>query len=84
MLDTGKKVPVDPIPVDDGNICARLNGGRLEGYAVSKDHLPERIYMRYAAHFATCESRERPPQKPAPEPLPTLFDIPTTQGEPTA
>lgn len=74
MTATGNRVPVDPIPVDDGNICARLNGGRLEGYAVSKDHPAERIYMRYASHFATCVSRGRSPEKPAPEPLPTLFD----------
>lgn len=84
MTDTGKKVPVDPIPVDDGNICARTNGNQLEGYAISKTRPAERIYTRYAAHFATCASRERPAPKPPAEPVPTLFDTPTQQGEPTA
>lgn len=75
MTATGNRVPVDPIPVDDGNICARANGTHLEGYAVSKDHPPERIYMRYASHFATCSSRERPaPKPPAEDPL-LLFDL---------
>lgn len=74
MTATDKRVPVDPIPVDDGNICARLNGKRLEGYAVSKDHPAERIYTRYASHFATCASRERPAPKPETELPPTLFD----------
>jgi hypothetical protein len=82
MVETGKSVPVDPIAVPDGNVCARWvarSGGgpaRLTGYVISKDRPPEPGYTRYAAHFGTCVDRPRPgqPRKPKPVPPATLFD----------
>lgn len=76
MTDTGRAVPADPIPVDDGNVCARYSGTKLVGYVISKQRPPESGYTRYAAHFGTCPDRQRPgkPAKPAPAPMPTLFD----------
>jgi hypothetical protein len=75
MTDTGKALPVDPIPDDEGNVCARaIGGGRLVGYVISEAHPAERGYTRFAAHFATCPSRVKAPKPPAPEPAPTLFD----------
>lgn len=74
MTDTGRKVPVDPIPVDEGNVCARLVGNQLQGYVISKDRPPERPYTRYMTHHATCPDRPRSAPKPKPEPPPTLFD----------
>ena len=77
MTATDKKVPVDPIPVDDGNVCARAAGNQLRGYVISAEHPAQAGYTRFAAHFGTCDARERPAPKPKPEPAPTLFD-----GEP--
>ena len=75
MTDTGKNVPVDPLPVDDGNVCARaVGGGRLVGYVISAARPAERGYTRFAAHFGTCPSREKAAPKPKTEPAPTLFD----------
>jgi hypothetical protein len=85
MTATGKPVPVDPMPVDDGNVCARqVSPTRKEGYVISKDKPPNPSYTRFAAHFGTCDSRPRPAPKPKTEPAPTLFDIPTQQGRTTA
>ena len=81
MQATGKRIPVDPIPNDVGTVCARLVGNQLQGYVISRDHPHERIYTRYTAHYGTCPDRQRPAPKPKTEPAPTLFDIPTQQGE---
>lgn len=82
MTATGNKVPVDPIPDDNGTVCARLVGNHLEGYVESAARLYERPYTRYTAHFGTCPDRPRPAPKPKAEPDPTLFEVPTQQGEP--
>lgn len=74
MDATGKRIPVDPIPNDVGTVCARLVGNQLQGYVVSKDHPYERPYVRYIAHFGTCDGQPRPAPKPKTEPAPTLFD----------
>lgn len=84
MLDTGRSVPVDPIPDDTGTVCARLVGNQMQGYVESKDRPYERPYIRYVAHFGTCPDRPPTAPKPRTEPAPTLFDTPTTQGEPDA
>ena len=76
MTATSKSVPVDPIPVDDGNVSALTRpGGRLVGYVISEAHPPRPDYSRYAAHFGTCPSRQKTAPKPAPEPAPTLFEV---------
>ena len=74
MAATGKRVPVDPIPDDNGTVCARLVGNQLQGYVVSRSRPYERPYTRYTAHFGTCADRPRPAPKPKAEPAPTLFD----------
>jgi hypothetical protein len=83
MVATSKRIPVDPIPNDAGTVCARLVGKQLQGYVISKDHPAERIYTRYVAHYGTCADRPRSAPKQKPAPAPTLFDIPTQQGEPS-
>lgn len=77
MTTTGKKVPVDPIPDDEGTVCARLVGSQLHGYVISKDRPYQRIYTRYTTHYSTCPDRPRAAPKPRPEPAATLFDTPT-------
>jgi hypothetical protein len=74
-MPTGRRVPVDPIPNDEGTVCGRLIGTQLHGYVISKDHPWEKPYTRYVAHFATCSDRPRPkPKPPAEDPL-LLFDL---------
>ncbi|WP_020385942.1 hypothetical protein [Kribbella catacumbae] len=80
MVYTDKRLPVDPIPVADGNVSARLVGNQLHGYVISDAHPHGAPNHRYAAHHGSCPDRPRP--KPRPAPPPTLFDLPTTQGEP--
>lgn len=78
MVATDRQLPCDPIPVPDGNVCARQVGARLHGYVISDEHPPNPQYQRYAAHFATCTDRaDRRQPKPRPAPPPTLFDQPT-------
>lgn len=75
MVDTKRPLPVDAIPVADGNVCARLIGNRWHGYVISADRPANPQMRRYAAHFGTCPDRvDR--RKPAPEPPPALFDLP--------
>jgi hypothetical protein len=75
MTYTGKRIPVDPIPVADGNVSARLIGNQLHGYVISAEHPHGAPNTRYAAHFGTCPDRPKAPAKPKPEPAPTLFDL---------
>lgn len=79
MAATGKPLPCDPIPVADGNVCARRIGNRLHGFVISAERPANPTMQRYAAHFGTCPDR-RDVKKPAPQAPPTLFDLP--QGDP--
>lgn len=75
MTATGRPMPIDPIAVVDGNVCARRGlDGKLHGYVISAEHPPQDGWRRWAAHFGTCPDRNRPEPRPAPEPPPTLFD----------
>lgn len=65
-LDTGKAMPVDPVPVlDRGNVCARRLGNELNGYVVSKDHPADPLFLRFLPHHASCEALKN---KQTPEP----------------
>jgi hypothetical protein len=75
MIATGKRLPVDPIPVDDGNVSARLVGQNHHGYVISAEHPPAAGWARFAAHYGTCPDRPRANPKPKPEPPPALFDL---------
>lgn len=72
-LDTGKPIPLNPIPDARGNVACRLHGGRLSGFVISRDHLPGPFDVwRMVPHFSTCEERQDKP-KPKPAPDPSLF-----------
>lgn len=76
MVATDRQLPVDPIPVADGNVCARRIGSRLHGYVISEDKPANPQMERYAAHFGTCTDRaDKRPPKAAPPTPPTLFDL---------
>ena len=73
MVVTDAQLPCDPVPVADGNVCARRIGNRLHGYVISEDRPANPQMQRYAAHFGTCTNLQDK-RKPAPKPAPTLFD----------
>lgn len=79
MTYTGNKMPVDPMPAPDGNVCARQVGNNLHGWVISDEHPAggPPIYKRYAAHFGTCSDRQDArAAQPKPVPPPALFDLP--------
>lgn len=73
-LDTGRALPVNPVPNPRGNVSAHIAGGRLHGFVISRDKQPGPLdSYRMVPHHATCEERTRPESKPKPEPDPALF-----------
>lgn len=73
-LDTGKALPVNPLPDPGGNVAAQLAGGRLYGFVISRDKQPRPTdQYRFRPHHATCTAVERKPSRPVPEPDPALF-----------
>lgn len=59
-LDTGNAMPVNPLPNRDGNVAARIAGGRLVGFVISRDHRPGPLdSLRFMPHHATCEAKAR-------------------------
>lgn len=81
MTDTGRPLPVDPIPIADGNVCARQIGTRWHGYVISAERPANPQMQRYAAHFGTCPNRQDERNtRPAPTPPATLFDLPTEEA----
>lgn len=58
-LDTGRSIPVEPIPDPTGNVAARRDAGFLVGHVVAKDHPVEDGQQLYRTHFAACD-----PDKP--------------------
>lgn len=53
---TGKVMPVDPHPADDGNIyvVAFEDGTPIVGVAKTPADVPASEPLRYTSHFATC------------------------------
>ena len=76
-LDTGKAIPLDPLPNPAGNVAVLRVGHTLQGYVVSARRPFASPYVRAMPHHASCEAL---PRKPAPVPAPTLFDT-TTEGD---
>jgi hypothetical protein len=73
-LTTSKKsMPVDPTPDDDGNVFARVLGGRLTGHVQVKGEELPAGWQSYMPHFATCRNARRRVARGARRPI-TLFD----------
>lgn len=73
---TNRAMPVNARPDERGNVAAHLEGTRLVGFVISKDHRPGPYDpYRFMPHAATCEARKKKKQssKPTPEPEPRLF-----------
>ena len=71
-LDTGKAMPLNPMPHPKGNVAVHLAGGNLHGFVISRDRLPGPTDQRMIPHYATCEQRTTP-TKPARQPDEPLF-----------
>lgn len=72
-LDTGKAMPVNPMPDVTGNVAARMIAGRLHGFVISHAKPAGPRDLRFRPHYATCGEAQRKPAKPKPEPPPALF-----------
>lgn len=80
LVDTGRRIPCNPLPDDRGNVAARVIGHNLHGFVISKDKAPTQtgpgsgFYpYRMVPHFATCEEQKHNQPKPAPPPDVPLF-----------
>jgi hypothetical protein len=72
-LDTGKAIPLNPIPDQRGNVAVHMSGGNLYGFVVTRDRLPGPTDRRMVPHYATCEKQRTTPTKPARQPDEPLF-----------
>lgn len=56
----GKRMPIDPEPVPDGNVwIVRIEGGMpVVGVALSAAGVPPTEALRYQSHFVSCEDRD--------------------------
>jgi ribosomal protein L32 len=60
ITKTGRPMPVNPLTNQKGNVAARIAGGRLTGFVISRDHRPGPLDpFRFMPHHATCEERQR-------------------------
>lgn len=76
QLDSGKSMPVKPIPDDRGNVAARPQGTTLVGHVISREKPLQEGQLRYVPHRAHCDPDK--PRVPRPD---SLFDsIP--EGDP--
>ena len=53
----GRRMPLDPEPVADGNVWVdRIEGGsRVVMVALHADAVPRSIALRYQSHFVSCK-----------------------------
>ena len=52
VTSAGKRIPVDPDPVETGNLAIRPPGAQVR--YLCKDESPEPDEWRGVSHFATC------------------------------
>lgn len=76
-LDTGKAIPVNPIPDPGGNVAADWQGTALVGFVLSREKPLREGFHTYRPHKADCHPDK--PRVPRPD---SLFD--TAGPEPTS
>ncbi len=52
--EKGKNIPIDPTPVQDGNLVLILRKSGLPPITMFADRLDGKGLPRYKSHFATC------------------------------
>jgi len=66
LTTKGNRMPLDPDPVDDGNVWVLMvkSGTPVVGVSLTADGVPPNVTERYVTHFVTCphakEHRRRP------------------------
>ena len=75
QLDTGSRIPLNPLPHAAGNVAVRLVGGSLYGYVVAGDKPYRPDHDRMMPHAATCRSRPKR-EAATPDPVPDESDDP--------
>ena len=79
-LDTGKAIPVEPLPHPGGNVAAKKVGGTLVGYVLALDKPLQPGHDQYQPHFAICKANTVPlKQTGRPQ---SRFDTPPTPSDP--
>lgn len=75
LLDTGKRIPLNPVPDPDrGNVACHVAGGNLHGFVISCDRRPGPMdSWRMVPHFSTCEARKKSHKPAASPPDAALF-----------
>jgi len=55
----GKRMPIDPVAVADGNVWVdHIEGGMpVVNVALNEDGVPKNVPLRYVSHFVTCPER---------------------------
>lgn len=71
-LDTGKSLPVNPLPDAAGTVQTRRIGRELHGAVVYRGTDPQGTF-RMMPHPATCTERRANRRTPPPAPPPALF-----------
>ncbi len=82
-IETGRRIPVDAVPDEDGNVAATMSDLReLVGRVLHKNEKPPDEWVVYMPHHATCRFSDRRGRKNTrPEPPPTLFEYETPNPE---
>lgn len=73
LLNTGKRIPVDPIPNPRGNVAAMRIGNNLHGHVIANNTTPNDRFTLHMPHHATCPDRPGPEPKKPRDPDPSLF-----------
>jgi len=60
VLPKMKRMPLDPEPVEDGNMWVdhTEDGTPVMSVALSGDGVPRNIPIRYVSHFVSCPDRD--------------------------
>lgn len=57
----GRRMPLDPDPVEDGNVwIMRVEGAQLvAGVSLNAEGVPPLVRERYVSHFVTCPNADQ-------------------------
>lgn len=63
LTTTGKHIPLDPHPVEDGNVWIdRFEAGvPVVAVELTGDVIPVSVPLRYISHLVTCDAEEETP-----------------------
>jgi hypothetical protein len=68
LTEAGKRMPVDPEPVEGGNIMLTREQESSTGTPIAAYVTPDPGVMRHVSHFATCPNAAQHRKQPSAEP----------------